>query len=67
MLDTSNQLVGSFSQYFSTYRVEELVQRIPEKRRQLLAETIEGRAGVMGCKDEVILKTVLRRLQAKTV
>lgn len=67
MLDTSNQLVGSYSRYFSNHRVEELVQRIPEKRRQLLAETIEGRAGVMGCKDEDILKKVLRRLEAEKV
>ena len=64
MLDSSNQLVGSYSRYFSAHQVGALVQQIPEKRRQLLAETIEVRADVMGCRDEGILKSVLKQLKA---
>jgi len=62
ILDSRNVLKGTYKEY-QICQVKQMIKGIPKERRGELADIIEGRAKLFGCKDENALKAALESLR----
>jgi len=63
MLTRGNSLKGSYHNYLLRHSLKQLIAQVPPERRPFLAEEIQAKAAILGCKDKAILQSVLEQLK----